>query len=210
MNKQEFKQLIREEVRKVLNEGKTDPIIFSRNSFLANIIFRKIDDNAFKKYKNKIQKLIDSGKIPPYTDEGNYYGPNDKDAYIIQWKRKLPKNKDKQFIELIKSIGIDIVPKDPMNMYDSDGWHAPSAYNTINGKINKYIPKMLERHKFEEVGFTFYGVSKLHDKAILGRPYPSMSEWVELTKAYQKMLDDLDSGKTPKQLISFWTRNKNK
>ena len=207
MNKQEFRQLIREEIQKVIREYKEAPITFHRDKNLVSLKFSKTDKATFEKYVNLLKKLASKGEIPMFTDEGMYFGPRAKDTYSVRWEGNWPRKNDKEYQQAIKSAGIDFVIKSSMEMGDGTGMYPSSAYRTISRKLTKYIPSITDQIDFKEAGFKYYGVGNIADKNVSGsRSRMTSSDWAKLSDALIKMYNELKAGKSPKQLMASWKK----
>jgi hypothetical protein len=130
MNKQEFKQLIREEIRKVLKESSLTEApamkVFKASGYRESTGYDKTFDLQFytdEKYNYgvtssqekiivaRIKKLEDSGKLPKH--DGHLKPMSPRKGFALAWYgNKWPKSKDSQYIELLKSIGIELNPSE--------------------------------------------------------------------------------------------------
>ena len=130
MNKQEFRKLIREEIRKVLNESSLTEApaskVFKASGYREStgpykeFILKFVTDKQYnygvmpsqeKIILARIKKLEDSGKLPKH--DGHYKAMSPQKGFQLGWKGNTwPKGKDSQYIELLKSIGIELNPSE--------------------------------------------------------------------------------------------------
>lgn len=131
----QFKQLIREEIQKVLKESSlteapaskvfkasgyresTGPYKQFTLSFMTDKEYNYgVTPSQEKIIKARIEKLEKSGKLPKHDKEYKAMSPNK--GFSLGWSgSKWSKGKDSQFIELLKSIGIEL---DPSEIYHPD------------------------------------------------------------------------------------------
>ena len=114
---------------------------FFRSGNLVSLTFRNTDETTFKKLVNKIKKLASNKKIPSFTNQGPYLGPNSKNAYIIKWEGSWPKKDDKQNFQALKSANIDFTIKSNLTKDDGIGYHASSVYKAYLKKIINLFDK---------------------------------------------------------------------
>lgn len=207
MNKLQFKQLIREEIQKVIREYKEAPITFHRDGNLVSLKFSNTDAATFSKYVNKLKKLASNGEIPKFTDEGALIRAGAKNSFIVRWKGNWPRKNDNEYQQAIKSAGMDFAIKSSMETGDGKGISPSSAYRTTSKKLNKYIPSIIDKIEFMDAGFKFYGVKDLWDKMDSGQASRmTSSQWSKLTDALIKMYNELTAGKSIKQLMTSWKK----
>lgn len=135
MNKLQFRQLIREEIKKVLKESSLTEApaskVFKASGYREStgpskvFMLKFITDKEYsygvtpaqeKLIISRIEKLEKSGKLPKHDKHYAAYSPNK--GFSLGWSgSKWPKGKDSQYIELLKSIGIEL---DPSEIYHPD------------------------------------------------------------------------------------------
>ena len=202
MNKLQFKQLIREEIRKVLKESSLTEApamkVFKASGYRESTGIGKTFDLQFytdEKYNYgvtpsqekiivaRIKKLEDSGKLPKHDSHLKPMSPIK--GFALGWDgNKWPKSKDSQYIELLKSIGIELNPRE--------------IYHPDAGASDELTAADLKDFK-RDVMYVFKGASKgqnmtdeINDE--LGDYFEKirLSKNKELKKAYNNLRGQID------------------
>ena len=109
MNKQEFKQLIREEIQKVLKEGNETTAELTRRTGSTTLHFG-VSKNQYNRIKSKLNSLIKQKLLPDYDMLASSSFEGDESGVFASWKRgRWNKAEDKQYINALKSVGINVL-----------------------------------------------------------------------------------------------------
>ena len=109
MNKREFKQLIREEIRKVLKEESMITASLERHTGSTTLHFG-VPKNQFNRIKSKLDSLIKQQLLPDYDMMASSSIAKDDSGVFASWKRGFwNKADDKEYINILKSAGINVL-----------------------------------------------------------------------------------------------------
>lgn len=109
MKLSQFKQLIREEVRKILKEESTITASLERHTGSTTLHFG-VPKNQFNRIKSKLNSLIKQQLLPDYDMIATSSIPKEDSGVFALWKRgRWNKTEDKKYIEVLKSVGINVL-----------------------------------------------------------------------------------------------------
>ena len=206
MNKLQFKQLIREEIRKVLKESSLTEApatkVFKAAGYREStgpykeFILKFVTDKQYnygvtsaqeKIIKDRIEKLEKSGKLPKHDKEYKEMSPNK--GFELGWTgNKWPKGKDSQYIELLKSIGIEL---NPSEIYHPD---ADQSDELTASDLKAFKRDVMDVFKNASKGKDM--TDTINDE--LGDYFEKirLSKNKELKKAYNKLRGEMDGSVT--------------